>query len=91
MKKALLLFALFTFQNVAHADPARAAQVCAEAASKVLGDSRYELQSLRKPLLASPKYKIHLQSDSARDVRCVVFAQRIKDLSIDNQVSDFSS
>ena len=85
MQRLLLILALLLFQNAAQADSETATQVCAEAANEVLGDTRYQLQSLRQPLTAMQIYKIQLQSETAQDVRCVVNADRLRTLTINGR------
>ena len=85
MKRKLLLLALsLTFSQV-HADTKSAADVCAKAANKVIGETNYSLQKVQQPFLIANRYRIRLESEAARQVDCVVSDNRLWNLSIDGE------
>ena len=85
MKRAILILALSLGFTQAHADTQSAANVCAQAANKVIGDANFVLEKAHQPFLIVERYRIKLQSESARNVECVVSDNRLWNLIIDGQ------
>ena len=85
MKRILPFFVLLGSFSTASAGTESAAQVCAEAASLVTGDTSFEVQDIRQPLVSVSNYEITLESTSSKEVQCIVAADRIRDLSINGE------
>lgn len=85
MKRILLTLILASSYQTTFANSETAAQVCAEAANKMIGDANYSVQHLRQPFLSVPKYRIELQSESLRKIQCVVTSNRLQTIAIDGE------
>jgi hypothetical protein len=83
MKRAPLLLALTAGFSQARAEPQSAANVCAQAANKVIGDANFVLEKARQPCIIVERYRIKLQSENAHNVECVVSYNRLWNLIVD--------